>query len=34
LVDKAEGPEQPVMVYDFRRRKLYENPSRPYGRKR
>ena len=34
MVDKQAGPEQPVLAYNFKKRKLYENPNRPYGPKR
>lgn len=34
LCDKAEGPEEPILVYDFPKRKLTENPRRPYGPKK
>ena len=34
LCDKTEGPEQPILAYDFPRRKLFENPRRPYGPKK
>jgi hypothetical protein len=34
FVDKAAGPEEPIPVYNFPKRKLYENPHRPYGPKK
>jgi hypothetical protein len=34
LVEKAAGPEEPIPVYNFPKRKLYENPNRPYGPKK
>jgi len=34
LCEKAAGPEQPILAYDFPRRKLFENPHRPYGPKK
>jgi|TARA_B100001142_G_C14017792_1_gene533108 hypothetical protein len=34
LCDRAEGVEEPIKVYNFPQKTLYENPYRPYGPKK